>query len=83
MIRTIWSRQFWKATAERALSTGAQAALLAWGGGTLPSVSLPWWTVPAAFLGGAGLGVLKCLIASGTGDDVTPSFTDAERLTPH
>jgi len=75
----IWSRQFWKATAERALSTGAQAALLAWGGGTLPDVSLPWWTVPAAFAGGVALGVLKALAAgAATGDG--PSLTNAERL---
>jgi hypothetical protein len=77
----ILTRTFWRATAERALSTGAQAALLAWGGGTLPSVSLPWWTVPAAFGGGVVLGVLKCMVASTTTAAGTPSFTDAERLT--
>lgn len=76
----IWSKAFWKATAERALSTGAQAALLAWGGGTLPAVSLPWWTVPAAFGGGAVLGVLKGLAVNAvTGDG--PGLTDAEGLT--
>ena len=74
---------FWRATAERALSTGAQAALLAWGGGALPDVSLPWWTVPAAFGGGMMLAVLKCVAASTTTAAGTPSFTDAERLTPH
>ena len=58
-MRTIWTKAFWQALAERALSTGAQAALLAWGGGTLPDVSLPWWTVPVAFVGGAALGALK------------------------
>jgi hypothetical protein len=58
---SIWTRGFWTATAERSISTGAQAALLAWGGGTLPDVSLPWWTVLAAFAGGFVLAVLKAL----------------------
>lgn len=75
---SIFSRPFWKATAERATSTGAQTALLAWGGGTLPAVSLPWWTVPAAFGGGMVLGVLKCLIADTVTDGNGPGFTDAE-----
>lgn len=60
----IWTATFWKAVAERALSTGAQAALLAWGGGALPTVSLPWWTVPAAFVGGMVLGVLKGIVVN-------------------
>ena len=76
---SIWTAQFWKAAAERALSTGAQAALLAWGGGTLPDVSLPWWTVPAAFGGGAALGALKGLAVNAmTGDG--PGLTDAEAV---
>ena len=60
----MWTSAFWKAVAERALSTGAQAALLAWGGGALPDVSLPWWTVPVAFGGGVALGVLKALVVN-------------------
>ena len=53
--------------------------MLAWGGGTLPDVSLPWWTVPAAFVGGVALGVLKAIgAAAATGDG--PSLTNAERL---
>jgi len=77
---SIWTRAFWKATAERAISTGAQAALLAWGGGALPAVSLPWWTVPAFFAGGAVLGALKGLTVNAvTGDG--PGLTDAEGVT--
>lgn len=78
---SIWTRGFWKAVAERALSTGAQTALLAWGGGTLPAVSLPWWTVPAAFGGGVALGVLKGLIAERVTGGNGPGFTDAETTT--
>ncbi len=77
MITSIWTSAFWRATAERALSTGAQAALLAWGGGTLPSVSLPWWTVPAAFLGGVALGALKGISVNATTGD-GPGLTNAE-----
>ncbi len=73
----IWTGRFWKAIAERAVSTGAQAALLAWGGGSLPDVSLPWWTVPVAFLGGAVLALLKGVsVNQVTGDG--PGLTKAE-----
>lgn len=75
----MWTRAFWKATAERAISTGAQFALGAWGGGVLPDVSLPWWTVPAAFGAGAVLTTLKCLGASMKGNN-GPSLTSAEKL---
>lgn len=75
----IWTKAFWKALTERAISTGAQAALLAWGGGTLPSVSLPWWTVPAAFGGGVVLAVLKGLaVNEATGNG--PGLGDAEQV---
>ena len=73
----IWTRAFWKAAAERALSTGAQAALLAWGGGTLPDVSLPWWSVPVAFLGGAALALLKGVAVNQVTRD-GPGLTKAE-----
>lgn len=75
----IWTRGFWMATAERAISTGAQAGLLAWGGGTLPDVSLPWWTVPTAFAGGAVLAVLKALtVNQKTGNG--PGFGGIEQV---
>jgi len=76
----IWSRAWWKATTERAVSTAAQAGLLAWGGGALPDVSLPWWTIPGAMGAGAALTVLKCLAASTAGTNTAPSFGDAEKL---
>ncbi len=76
----IWSKAWWKATSERMISTAAQFALGAWGGGTLPDVSLPWWTIPAAAGAGAVLTLMKCLAASSTGLTTAPSFGDAERL---
>jgi hypothetical protein len=78
----IFTRAFWVATRERAVSTAAQFAIGAWGGGALPDVSLPWWTVPAAAGAGAALTVLKCLAAAKVGND-GPSLTSAESLTSH
>jgi hypothetical protein len=72
---------FWKATAERAISTAAQAALLAWGGGALPATSLPWWSVPAAAGAGAVLTVLKCLVAERVTKGNGPGFGEAETTT--
>ena len=72
--QSIWTKAFWVAAAERAISTGAQCALVAWGGGTLP-----WWTVPAFFAGGAVLATLKGLavnVATGNG----PGATGAESV---
>jgi hypothetical protein len=77
--RTIWTKAFWMAAAERALSTGAQAALLAAGGGALPAVSLPWWTVPAAFGGGVVLGLLKALVVNEVTEN-GPGLTQAESV---
>lgn len=75
----MWSKAFWKATAERAISSAAQGALLVWGGGVLPDVSLPWWTIPAAAAGMGVLSVLKALVAAGNGNP-GPSLTNAESL---
>jgi len=75
----IFEVAFWKATAERAVSTAAQVALVGWGAGALPNTSLPWWTLPVMALAGAGLSVLKALAASRTGDG-GPSLTNSEQL---
>ena len=75
----MWTLEFWKATAERAVSTAAQAALLAWGSGALPDVSLPWWTILTFAGGGFALSVLKALGASQLGNG-GPSLTSAEKL---
>lgn len=75
----MFTAAFWRATNERALSTAAQAAIVAWGSGVLPDVSMPWWTIPASSAAGYVLSVLKAVAAVGaTGDG--PSLTNAERL---
>lgn len=76
----IWTRAFWQAAGERAISTAAQVAIVAWGAGTLPDTSLPWWTVPAMAAAGGVLSILKSLAASQTGNG-GPSLTNSEKLT--
>lgn len=75
----MFTAAFWRATNERAISTAAQFAITSWGGGLLPEVSLPWWTIPASAAAGYVLSVLKALAASRTGDG-GPSFNGAEKL---
>ena len=56
---SMWTVAFWKATAERAISTAAQVALVGWGAGALPNTSVPWWTLPVMALAGAGFGLYQ------------------------
>jgi hypothetical protein len=51
----MFSVAFWKAAAERAAKTGAQACLLAWGLGEeiAEKVNIEWGDVPGVFAGGA------------------------------
>lgn len=75
----MWTRAFWKATAERAISTAAQTTLGAIGASVLPAVSLPWPAMLAA--GGlAGLvSVLKSLaVNQATGNG--PGLGGAEQV---
>jgi hypothetical protein len=82
----IWTSEFWKATAERALRTAAQAAILVLIGDAYESVQLDalavdWLRVLGFALGGAILAVLFSIagnVASKTG----PSFGDTEVVQP-
>ena len=76
----MWTRAFWKATAERAIATAAQAALLIVGAEQLNVVSVSWAEVGGFAAGGAVLAVLKSLVAANVGNG-SPSLTSAERLT--
>lgn len=76
---SIWTGEFWKATAERAISTAAQSALLVLGADAIDVISVSWLDVAGFAGGGAVLAILKSLAANavtGTG----PSFTDAEQV---
>ena len=75
----IWTRKFWQATAERAISTAAQSGIAAIGASALPAVSLPWLAIVAAAALAAMLSVLKSLAVNRmTGDG--PGLTGAERV---
>ena len=75
---TIWTPEFWKAAAERAIRTGATAAALVFIGDAYESLqvnafAVDWWRMLGFFLGGVILSVLLSVGAnakSGSG----PSF---------
>lgn len=77
----MWTKTFWKATAERAVSTAAQAAILVLGADQIDALDADWRLVGGFALGGAVLATLKALAAQRvTGDG--PGLTDAETLNP-
>ena len=67
---------FWKASAERAVSTAAQSALLVLGADQLNIAEVDWLTVADFAGGGAALTVLKALAFGGK--DGNPSAINAE-----
>ena len=67
---------FWRATAERAISTAAQSALLILGADQINVVSVEWPVVVGFAAGGAALTVIKAL-AFGLKDG-NPSAINAE-----
>lgn len=73
----MWTGEFWKAIAERAVSTAAQAALLAIGADQLHVMDANWETIGGFAAGGAALCVLKCLAAVALNGG-SPSATNAE-----
>lgn len=77
----IWTSAFWKAVAERAISTVAQVAVGMLTATTVPGTSTPWQALGVAIAVAALLSVLKSLIvnqATGTG----PSAVSAETIKP-
>lgn len=73
----IWSLAFWKASAERAIRTAAQVAIVTAGADQLDVRTADWSEIAAMSLGGAILSVLMSIGAdawTGTG----PSVTNAE-----
>ena len=70
---------FWKATAERAISTGAQSALLVIGADQINVISVDWPVIAGFAAGGAVLTVIKALAFGGK--DGNPSAINAETVT--
>lgn len=82
----IWTAEFWKATAERALRTAAQAAILvlvgeAYESAQINALDLDWLRVLGFALGGALLSVLTSLAGNAV-SKTGPSFGDTEIVQP-
>jgi len=77
---TIATLAFWKATAERAVKTGAQFVLVSWGigDGIMNAWTIEPIEVGGMFLGGIAVSVLTSLASAGTGNG--PSLTNSETL---
>lgn len=73
----MWTNQFWKDTAERAIRTGAQTLIgLLVAGATILTID---WAEAGAVIGTAMLAsVLMSLMGSGIGDHESPSLLDGK-----
>lgn len=76
---TIWTGQFWKAAAERAISTAAQSAIAALGTDAFGILDVDAVGVLSLAGGGALLSLLKSIAAGAK--DGNPSIGNAERTT--
>ena len=72
----MFTKAFWQATAERAISTGAQSALLIIGADQFNIVAVDWPVIAGFAAGGAALTIIKALAFGGK--DGNPSATNAE-----
>ena len=82
---TIWTADFWRSTAERAVRTAAQAGVLvlvgdAYESAQLNALTVDWWRLLGFMLGGALLAVLFSVAGNAVSKN-GPAFTDAE-VTP-
>lgn len=73
----MWTREFWLATAERAIKSAAQAPLTAWvvGDRALNAFELDWRLGLGLATGGALVSVLTSLASAGIGAADSPSLT--------
>ena len=77
---SIWTAQFWKATAERAIATAAQSALAALGTDLVGVLDIDAVAVLSLAGGGAVLSILKSIAA--TAATGSPSVGGGEVLEP-
>jgi hypothetical protein len=71
---TLFTRVFWEDTTERALKSGAQAAILALGGDAFNAWSIDWMDVSGITLGGAALSLLTSIASAGIANRGTASL---------
>ncbi len=70
----MFTKQFWKEAAERAVKSAAQAVLgLAVLDGGFNALEFDWGTAGGFALGGAALSILSSLVTSGFGQSNSPS----------
>lgn len=72
----MFTRQFWIDTAERAIKTAAQAAVLVFGAGQVDAFAVDWQLVASMSVGAACLSIATSLASSLSGDPDTPSLVD-------
>lgn len=77
MSTTLFSVAFWKDATERAIKTGAQAVVLALGGGAIDAFALDWRILAGAGLGGGLLSLLTSIGSGAIVDNGTASVTKA------
>jgi hypothetical protein len=69
----MFTKSFWKQTAERAVKSAAQGVAAVWVGDGFNVLSADWKVTLGAALTGAGLSVLTSIITSGGGEPDSPS----------
>lgn len=70
----LWTKRFWIGTADRAIKSFAQAAILFWGAGDLFDVwTVDWQTTLGMALGGAILSAATSIASAGIADRGTTS----------
>lgn len=78
---TLFSRDFWRASAERAVKTFAQAfAAFVLASGVSDIIALDWLEAAGAAALAAMLSILTSIASSGSGGDPSPSLHSYERL---
>ena len=72
----MFTADFWKRAAERAVKTAAQSAILVWGGDQVNAFTANWGDVAGFALGGAVLSLLTSLASAPFGDKGKPSLVE-------
>lgn len=76
----MFTGKFWKAAAERAAKSSAQALLILWGGDAVFSAWDADWPAAAGVAAGAAvLSVLTSVVSAAGGDPDSPSLVPADR----
>lgn len=70
----IWTKVFWKATAERAIKTAAQTAATVIGGNLISAWDLDYGQIAGVSLASAGLSVLTSIGSAKVTDSPGPSL---------